>query len=130
MTYTEINQADALTKAPAKLNENFRQGRFLKFASKTADFTVWTDDTPGAPRDVYLVDATAGAVTVTLPAVAGTDPSAGRAVTVIKSDSSANAVTIDADGAETINGAATLVLASQYDRARIASDGTEWWRVD
>ena len=75
---------------------------------------------------VLLVDATAGAVTVTVPAAADyTD----RQWIVKKIDASANAVTLDATGANTIDGAGTLILASQWDSAHIASNGTAWFVV-
>ena len=75
---------------------------------------------------VLLVDATAGAVTVTVPAAADyTD----RQWIVKKIDASANAVTLDATGANTIDGAGTLALASQWDSTRIASNGTAWFVV-
>ena len=75
---------------------------------------------------VLLVDATAGAVTVTVPAAADyTD----RQWIVKKIDASANTVTLDATGANTIDGAGTLALASQWDSTRIASNGTAWFVV-
>ena len=77
----------------------------------------------GQGDDVVLVDATSGAVTVSLP------PAADRfkELCIKKIDSSSNAVTVDGDGSETIDDSATLVLASQYDAVRLASDGLEWW---
>jgi len=73
---------------------------------------------------LILIDATSAAVTVDLIAVASHN---GTPVTIKKIDSSANAVTIDGSGAETIDGSTTLVLASQYDSVTIQTDGTEWW---
>lgn len=73
-----------------------------------------------------LCDASGGAFTVTLPAVSG---NARVAYSLKKIDASANAVTIDGDGAETIDDAATKVLAAQYDSIDIVCDGTEWWVV-
>ncbi len=71
-------------------------------------------------------DATSGAITVNLPAVA---ESKGRLLDIAKIDSSANAVTIDADGSEEINGATTLVLSDQYDAATLLCIGSEWIRL-
>lgn len=70
-----------------------------------------------------LVDAAAAARTITLPTAA-----AGRYQTyaVKKTDSSANTVTIDASGAETIDGGLTVVLDTQFDAAYFQSDGTTW----
>jgi hypothetical protein len=72
---------------------------------------------------VVAVDANAGAVTVNLPPAA----SATRIVTVVKVDASVNLVTIDADGAETIDGATTRTLSSQWASVNLISDGTEWF---
>jgi len=74
---------------------------------------------------IVLADATSGAITVNLPAASTT----GRELVVKKVDSSANAVTIDGNGAETIDGATTQVISVQYDAVKIVSDGTEWWIV-
>ena len=40
-----------------------------------------------------------------------------------------NAVTLDATGANTIDGAGTYPLASQWDTVHIASNGTAWFVV-
>lgn len=74
-------------------------------AVKTADYTLALSD------DGALFDAAAAARVATLPAATGS----GRRVFVGKTDSSANTVTIDGAGAETINGAATKVLNAQYE---------------
>lgn len=89
-------------------------------ATKTATFTV-----DGAAW-FYLVDATAGAVTVNLPAAAAAK---GRLVAVKKVDASANAVTLDGSGAETIDGGATLATTTQWGSFLIWSDGTTWYVV-
>ena len=54
---------------------------------------------------------------------------ARRRYTVKKTDSSANAVTIDGNGAETIDGATTQALAAQYDALEVVTDGVEWFVV-
>lgn len=60
--------------------------------------------------DTVPVNATSGPLTVTLPTVIGTTK--GRRITIYKIDASANAVTVDADGAQTINGAPTMTLST------------------
>ncbi len=75
---------------------------------------------------LLLVDATAGAVTVTLPAAADSD---GAYIITKKIDASANAVTLDANASETIDGATTLPILAQYDAATLACDGTAWYIV-
>jgi len=50
----------------------------------------------------------------------------GRTI-VIKNVGGANSVTIDTQGVETIDGAATAVLVDQYDAINIYCDGTNWF---
>lgn len=90
--------------------------------AKTAAYTIVAAD------DGKLIDAdaTAAAFTVTLPAAAS---SAGFVLGVKKTDSSANAVTVDGNVAETIDGATTKVLAAQNDFVMMFCDGVEWFIV-
>ncbi len=70
-----------------------------------------------------LCDATGGAFTVTLLSAVNNN---GKIYTIKKIDVSANAITVDGDGSETIDGATTKSLASQYDYIQIQSDGANW----
>lgn len=67
--------------------------------------------TPGVYDSFVPCNATGGAFTVTLPTLASVGN--GKVYTVKKTDSSANAVTVDGNGSETIEGAANYSLASQ-----------------
>jgi len=86
----------------------------VQVVTKTGAYTATDDDI------VILVDATAGAITITLPAASGRS---GQVYIIKKIDSSANTVTVDANASETIDGALTYSLASQYDVVRIVCDG-------
>jgi len=129
MSHTTISGGGVRSNFPTIHNENMRTARSVDIAAKTADFTAWSDDASGSPKDFYPVDATSGAVTVTLPAVADVTSAGneGRPLWVKKTDASVNAVTLDADGSETIDGATTKVLSSQYDVCCVVCDGAEWW---
>lgn len=72
------------------------------------------------------VDASAANRTITLPTAASAK---WRKYIIKKVDVTANTVTIDAAGAETIDGALTFVLTVQYQAIEIQSDGTLWWIV-
>ena len=88
--------------------------------------TITSSDSPYTPvatDQTIIIDATSGNVTVDLP----TAGSGKREFWFKRKDSSANTVTIDGDGSETIDGATTKTLASQYDKLHIHSDLTEWW---
>lgn len=73
-----------------------------------------------------LVDATSGAITRTVPAVAGNK---FKTLSFIKVDSGANAVTIEGSGSETINGALNQALTTQYEGVTITCDGAAWYIV-
>lgn len=89
--------------------------------AKTANYTVVEAD-----RDKLIVaDATNGAITIALLAAATAGD--GFMLAVKKSDSSANAVTIDANSSETIDGALTLALSNQNEVAVLISNGTSWY---
>lgn len=69
------------------------------------------------------MDATGGARTVNLPSAS----SAIRRLYVIKKiDASGNAVTVDANGGDLIDGAGTYALPAQWDAVTLQSDGTNW----
>lgn len=87
------------------------------YTSSSSDITL------AATYEVANIDASGGGITITLPAAANI---AGRQYTIRKSDASANAVTVDGNASETINGAATYALTTQYQSVTIMSDGTNW----
>lgn len=92
----------------------------LQFATTTVTSSQSLTDSSGFIN--ILADATAGAITLTLGSALGNNV----AYSIKKVDSSTNFVTIDADGSETIDGAATIVLKDQYNYVQIVSDGTNW----
>lgn len=127
-TATDANQGDSIVKRDASGNCTVQDltvaglvsggGARPAIATKTANYTATAADR------TILVDATGGARTITLPAVA---THAGQEYVIKKIDATANAVTIDGDGSDTIDGAATLVLAAQWDGATIQNDGSAWY---
>jgi hypothetical protein len=109
------------TGAMEAINQNHDRRLWVNAQTKTTSpVTVTTADT------VLLCDATGGAITVNLPAAAGAD---GMVLTVKRINSGANAVTLDGSGAETIDGAATLALGTQYHSATIACNGIAWYVI-
>jgi hypothetical protein len=131
VTYQELDFVDDLSyTVPTKINENFRKRSFLNQAAKSADFTVWADDSAGSPKDMYGVTTGASTIVATLPSVASGDAADGRTVTVMKMDAGAGTVRITPDGSETINGTASFVaLSSQYDYRTLVYDGGSGWVV-
>lgn len=69
---------------------------------------------------VLIVDATSGAVTINLKPAREWEQ---KRITIKKIDSSANAVTADGSGAETIDGAATKSTTTQWASFELVSEG-------
>jgi len=127
MTFQPLISTDDLSvTVPTKINTSFLRARYLNTSAMSADFTAWADDATGDNKDAYLVTTGSSTIVVTLPDAAGTAADGGRLVTVIKADGGAGSVTIDGESAQTINGAATVSLASQYKYATLLSDGSNW----
>jgi hypothetical protein len=107
------------SEVASRLDRNF--GRVSKQAgpiiTAIASYTFKADD----EVDSVQANATAAAMTVYLPI----SPTGNRRRRVIKTDASANTVTVSGNGA-LINGAATYVLAAQYDRLWVEPTGTGW----
>lgn len=98
--------------------DNLRKRHALDYVSKTANYTVADGD------HIVLVDATAGAVTITLQAA-----SVGMPVVVVKTDSSGNAVSVARAGSDTINWPSNVAQTSysitgQAQLAEFIPDGT------
>lgn len=69
-------------------------------------------------------DATSGAVVLTLPPAAN---ATRHRYVVTKIDATANDVTFDGSGSETIDGLTTAVLRGQWSTMVIVCDGTSWF---
>lgn len=74
---------------------------------------------------VLKADASSAGVTVNLPSAAPNPV----VYTIVKVDATGNTVTIDPSGAQTINGAATRILSTQWESVTIRSDGANWIAV-
>jgi len=96
-------------------------------ALQTALTTVTgTTHTAASESTIICDDDTAGsAITVTLPAAS---TCTGRTYSIKKVGSTANVI-IDGSGAETIDGATTATLTTQYESLTIQCDGTTWWVI-
>lgn len=77
-----------------------------------------------SPADLLILgNGTGGANTVTLMSAVG---QAGRRVIVKKTDTTGNAIIVDGEGAETIDGQATRTLNVQNEGVEVISDGANW----
>jgi hypothetical protein len=82
--------------------------------------------TATAAVTIILCNATTAAFAVTLPTAVG---NSGLAFTIKKTDSTANAITINTTSSQTIDGALTLLVSTQWAYAQVVSDGANWLRV-
>lgn len=88
--------------------------------------SIAADQNPAVVNTMYIVDSTAATRTVTLPA----SHSAGDRVLIkCAGASQTNNITIATADADTIDGAATQTLASNYGAVECASDGTNWFQI-
>ena len=85
----------------------------------TGNYTIVDSDC------VILADTTSGALTVTLQPASGLD---GRTI-FIKKIAGINNITIDGNAAETIDGAATNILATLWTSVTLVCDGSNWFII-
>ena len=97
--------------------------QFIRELVRRPVISVSAAFSPTHVNDVVLVSASGGAVTITLPPASG---NSGVVFSVKKTDASVNAVTVDGNGAETIDGAATYALTAQYQTVTVVCTGTSW----
>ena len=90
---------------------------FVKRVTKTSAYTL------AATETVAYGDATSAAFALGLPAASTVE---GQLYFVEKIDESANAVTVDPAGADTIDGLSEWVLYNKGDAICLHSDGTRW----
>jgi hypothetical protein len=92
-------------------------------ATYAANTTLTVDD-----AGLVLVNASGGARTITLPAA---NALGGRPIRyqIEKTDNSANAVTVQRAGSDTIEGATSVVLSGQWASVTLVSDGVSGWVV-
>ncbi|MBM4251771.1 MAG: hypothetical protein FJ146_07350 [Deltaproteobacteria bacterium] len=82
-----------------------------------ADYNLTDQDS------VVLASADSGPLTMSLPSAVGIP---GRQYLIKKKDSSPNIVSVEASGSETIEGAASFQLISQWMYVALISDGANW----
>lgn len=94
--------------------------------SPKAISTITSNTTLDNTYYTVLANAAGGAITVTLPAAA---TCSGREYVIKKIDNSNNVV-IDGFASETIDGATTKTLTTQYETAAIQCNGTAWFVIN
>lgn len=145
-TYVSLN--GAANANPIILNANgecdlwLTDGNSYKFELKNSvDVTQWTVDNiatssaeadtvstktstyTAATSDDIILAETASAWTLSLFTAVG---NSGKSLTIKKTSSDTNELTIDPSGAETIDGFSTIKLKYKNDSVRIVCDGANW----
>ena len=129
---TLINEAASLgCRSPwevelAKLALENRIATYLQGggATRGAYRSVTTSGNVVSGDYLIIADATAGAITLSLPPAALVP---GRIYAFKRINSGANAVIVDGYAAETIDGNLTHTLTPQWNGVTIMSDGTAWF---
>lgn len=98
---------------------NISQGFRLGVITRTTGVTLASTSAP-----LSFCNATAGGFTITLPLATGRP---GQFFFFKKTDATANVVTITRSGTETIDGATSQTLTTQYAALTLVSDGANWF---
>lgn len=112
------NGSSNLTSVESYFN---RYSNSLILPSQTTSYNIEVKD------QIIPIDSTSGALTFFLPPAAYFR---GQALTLTKTSSDVNAITIDGFGSETIDGLTTRKLATQYEVWKLVSDGSNWFSVE
>jgi len=99
------------------------------FSTTVTPVTNATYQTTGLESILHVEYTATGAVTVTLDRDEVTD---GRRIVIKDAGGNATAqnITIDTEGAETIDGAADLTISTDYNSVVLYSDGSNWFTID
>ncbi len=89
--------------------------------TKTTDYTVTSSDN----NTVILVDSTAGDVDITLPTAASAGN--GFCIWIKKVSGDGNTLSILPNGAETIEGTASVTTSTQYRAYQVVTNGMAWY---
>jgi hypothetical protein len=113
--------ANAATSA-AQAAASAASGMYSAVQDKSANYTIVAGDA----GDLIRVTTTSGAITITLPLISSVGD--GFKVAIVKWTSDANAVNIARSGSNTINGATSAQIGSQYSQIILVADAeTSTW---
>lgn len=113
---TASTQATNAANSAALAAAAAASGLYSAVQDKSANYTVVSGDA----GDLIRVTTTSGAVTITLPQISSV--SDGFKVAIVKWTGDTNAVTIARSGSDTINGATSATIGSQYTQITFVAD--------
>jgi hypothetical protein len=108
------NAANSASQAAASA----ASGMYSAVQDKSANYTILAADA----GDLIRVTTTSGAITITLPLISGTGIGDGFKIAVVKWTSDSNVVNIARSGSDTINGATSAQIGSQYSQIIFVAD--------
>ena len=117
-----------LEKVPRPQGQRIGGSSGYSFLQRKFDLRIWTqteatrNHSANTGSEIILCDCTSNAITVNLPTAVGNQ----ARLTIKKIDSTANTVTIDAAGSQTIDGGLTSVISAQYSSITVVSDNSNW----
>lgn len=114
--YQKAQMYQALLRIENQINKG-ADGYLFPVQAVTTTYQASTNDC------LITGDATGAAFTVTLPLAADAKE---KLLIIKKIDASGNAVTVDGSASETIDGAATYALSSQWASVKLMSNGSQW----
>lgn len=114
--YAQDAATSAAAAATSSAASQWNDVVFLTFAS--SPYTI-VDNQAGT---LFDVDCTGGAVSITLPTIAGLTLTGPWSIGIRKSDSSTNAITINRASTDTIDGATSKTISKQYVGASLIPD--------
>jgi hypothetical protein len=110
-------QASNAANSAAQAAASAASGMYSAVQDKSANYTIVAGDA----GDLIRVTTTSGAVTITLPLISSVGD--GFKIAIVKWTSDANAVNIARSGSNTINGATSAQIGSQYSQIILVADG-------
>ena len=118
-------QAAAAAASATAAAASAASGMYSAVQDKSANYTVVSGDA----GDLIRVTTTSGAITITLPLISGQVD--GFKIAIVKWSSDGNAVTVSRSGSDTINGATSYSIATQYSSATFVADfeTNQWFAV-
>lgn len=124
-TIAFMQWADSSTNLMLKFRNSADSAWLAKLNLDSDMVTSWsTAYTTVASDHQKLINCNASGGAFSITVLGSTTAGEGYEFIVKKTDSSVNAVTIDGNASETIDGATTLVLSNQYEAAWLRVDGS------
>lgn len=112
------NSATSAASSASAAAASAASGMYSAVQDKNTNYTVVAADA----GDLIRVTTTSGAITITLPLISGTGIGDGFKIAVVKWTADSNVVNIVRSGSDTINGATSAQIGSQYSQIVFVAD--------